>query len=133
MAKPSNHAAARLQRVSVVLAVVAVLAATAFTSQASATSVNYCGGQYTPAHGWCWWGGAFPWRYAEADYYGGGSFQVCAALVNYFSRVTRVKDCRSGGFAATCYFGGDGSLDAGVGNTDGNRHTIYGYADNTTC
>jgi hypothetical protein len=133
MAKPSSNAARKLRGVSAVFVTTAVLMGTAFASQAPAASVNFCGGQYTPAHGWCYWGGAAAWRYVEADYYGAGGFQVCAALNNYVLRTTRVKDCRSGGFAGACYFGGDTSLDPGVGNTDGNRHTIYGYADDTSC
>jgi hypothetical protein len=134
MAKPSLVTAARrLPCLSVVIVAAALFAATFGVSQASASYVNFCGGQYTPAHGWCYWGGAYSWRYVEADYYGAGSFQVCAALNNYFTRTTRVKDCRTDGFAAACYFGGDSALDPGVGNTDDNRHTIFGYADNTSC
>ena len=113
------------------LAVTTALAG-ATASNASATSASFCGNQYTPAHGWCYYGVPYPWKYVQAYYSGSGSFSICAAFNNYYSRVTLFKTCAAG-FTGGCYYGGDGSADAGVGNTDGNRHTIAGYTDNTSC
>ena len=131
MAMPSISPARRL---ALTLAVAASLAAGTATS-ATATSASYCGGGFTPAHGWCYYGVPFGWRYVQATYGGRGSFNICAALNNYTTRATLFKDCRtaSGGYAGGCYFGGSSNADPGVGNTDNNQHTISGYADNVSC
>jgi hypothetical protein len=111
--------------------------AAGIASGASGASVGFCGSVYTAAHGWCYNGAPFGWRYVEADYYGGGNFGICAAVNNYYTRVTRFKDCRnivtSNGYAGGCYTGGDTAVDPGVGNQDDNRHTINGYANNFSC
>src|SRR5690349_19547145 len=134
MATPSTGSRARLALLALVTA--GALGA-GIASGASGASVNYCGSVYTPAHGWCYNGAPYGWRYVESDYYGGGNFYICAALNNYYSRVTRIKDCRnivdSGGYAGACYFGGDSAVDPGTGNQDDNRHTINGYANNFSC
>src|SRR3954469_7203638 len=55
------------------LAITACLGAVG-ASGASATSATFCGGGFTPAHGWCYHGVNAAWKYVEADYSGSGSF-----------------------------------------------------------
>jgi hypothetical protein len=133
MATPSTS---RARLLLLALVTTAVLGA-GVASSASGTQVWYCSGQYTPAHGWCYNGAPFHWTYMESDYYGGGDLSICAAVNNYFTRVTRNKICRNiviyNGYAGGCTNSSDPDLDPGTGNEDGNRHTINGYSNNTTC
>jgi hypothetical protein len=98
-----------------------------------AASISYCGqadGRFTPAHGWCYAGWPGYWRHASAAYNGSGSFGICAAMNDFYSRVTLVKRCSTPPYfgVGVNYCGSNRNADPGVGNQDNNRHTITGYA-----
>jgi len=114
------------------VASLAVALAVGLSSQAQAWNTGtYCGA-YVPAHGWCYWGSPSyaQFTYNEADYYGGGSFNICAAFNDQVGFVTVRKTCNSNSFSSVYYCQALGPkwLAAGVGNTDNNQHTIYGWA-----
>jgi hypothetical protein len=114
-------------------------------SAAPAFDSSYCGDRYTAAHGSCWFsdvgGGNHSWIANHATYSGTGSFDICAAIDYYphsspslISRCTPNKATGTDAFVSYC--GSDQQVankDAGVGNTDGNRHHIAGYATTSGC
>src|SRR3954447_19903846 len=134
MAMPSGR---RARLLPLALVCTAALGAGIASGAANGAAVNYCDAVYTPAHGWCYNGAPFAWRYVQSTYSGSGSFGICAAVNNYYTRVTRFKDCRnivaSNGYAGGCTNTSDTQLDPGTGNQDDNRHTIHGYANNYSC
>lgn len=118
-----------------VLVVLALTAAVALGVSAQAQAWNtgsFCGAAYTPAHSWCYWGSPnyAAFTYSEADYYGGGTFNICAAFNEQGTFATVKKTCDSNSFSSVrwCQAVFPRSLAAGVGNTDNNPHTIYGWA-----